>query len=388
MVRRWSGGGASTCQRRVVGVACAVLGTVLPVSAQSEWACEELSNRISAQDRPGGLAFEGPNFWVGSMRAWVSDLMCIDPGTGAVLRTIPAPGPLIGGLAWDGETLWCLPEQSGIIYQLDPLDGSVLHSIPAPSFGQVNPNGADLAWDGDTLWHVDYSDRMLYQLDPVDGTILQAFATPGSLPTGLGWAREGLVLSDASTHRMYVIDPTDGAVLHSCLVPGSFPTGVGVSPDATVYYMDTVTEREREYDLGLSVEGPSPFTNYCVARPNSTGEPALMGARGSASLSADDLVLTAGPMPPALGIFVYGPRPADGTFHRSCVAGRRRRVGRVVFPHAGSMEQRLDHDRRGRGRGSIVAGSTWYFQGWYLDRRGRGRPRVNATDGLEIVFEP
>ena len=186
MTRPGSRGATPTSGARVLGVVGVTLWTAAFAHAQSGGNCEELSSWTSSQDRPGGMTFEGEYLWVGSMGAATTTLLRLDPTTGAPDASIPAPGPLIGGLAWDGAALWCLPEQTGIISRLDPVDGTVLHSIPAPSFGDANPNGADLAWDGTNLWHVDYTTRLLYQLDPSDGTVLQSFPTPASLPTGLG----------------------------------------------------------------------------------------------------------------------------------------------------------------------------------------------------------
>ena len=56
-------------------------------------------------------------------------------------------------------------------------------------------------------------------------------------------------------------------------------------------------------------------TNYCTAAVNSTGAGAVMDASGSADIDLNNLVLHATGLPPnQLGIFFYGPEPAQLPF--------------------------------------------------------------------------
>jgi hypothetical protein len=123
-------------------------------------------------------------------------------------------------------TLWVNPEEELSIYQLDPVDGEILNTIPAQS-----PDGAGLAHDGVFLWHTDYSTRKLYKLDPVDGFVLDEFPTPGNGPAGLAHAEGVLWLADFLDKRIYSIDPSDGTVLSSCSTLGfdAWPWGLAAT---------------------------------------------------------------------------------------------------------------------------------------------------------------
>jgi DNA-binding beta-propeller fold protein YncE len=56
----------------------------------------------------------------------------IDPRTGEVLGTIPAPGNGgDSGLAWAGDTLWVGQHRDRNIHQVDPATGAVLRTIEA-----------------------------------------------------------------------------------------------------------------------------------------------------------------------------------------------------------------------------------------------------------------
>ncbi len=369
---------------RAIALAPLLVGLAAPAWArvQGEEKCELLMSCLGPTSKPGGLAHDGEVLWVGSYNVMRIDR--VDPATCQLLGSIPAPAPNVGGLAWDGSTLWCMPEETGRIYQLRPSDGLVLRWIPAPSFGAKNPNGGDLAWDGEALWHVDYGTDRIYRLDPSNGAVLASFPTPGPLPTGIEWFEGTLIVADATHDDLFLIDPTNGSVLRSCPSPDAFPWGLAVSPDAIVHLVGITSRRMYTEDLGLFVD---PFENYCTASPNSTGEPALMSAEGSVSLAANDLVLLAGPVPKTIAMYCYGPNRAQVPFGNGwrCLGKPVFRMG-IVFSWTGALRKEVDYDRLPR-RGTIVAGSTWNFQVWYLDRKGKA-PHFNLTDGLSATFEP
>src|SRR3546814_17418694 len=81
---------------------------------------------------------------------WSSDVCSSD------LLAVPADA----GTAFDGKHLFQIAE--AVIRKIDPETGVVLGTIPAPG------NGADsgLAWAEGTLWVGQYRDRKIYQIDP------------------------------------------------------------------------------------------------------------------------------------------------------------------------------------------------------------------------------
>jgi hypothetical protein len=384
---RWRSGIGAACAF-LLGLGILDLGGIGPVAvrAQQGDGCDPLGSCTCPLDRPGGLTHDGTYLWVGSYNVGVAVLACIDPRTCEVVRTIPAPGRYIGGLAWDGAALWCLPEESGLIQRIDPVDGTVLSSIPAPSYGARNPAGADLAWDGTSLWHVDYATDLLYRLDPATGEVQSSFPTPGALPAGLGWFQGTLVMADASLDRVLLIDPSDGSVLKSCPAGDTFPWGACVAPSGEVFVTGINSDQIRALDVGFET---SFYSSYCRSNPNSTGAAGILSATGSASLAAGDLELVASNLPRGVALFFYGSDQVERPFRCGvlCVGGRLSRFG-VARVRAGEARAALG-DVHGRRCSALEPGSTWNFQALYLDgglRRRRGL--VNLTDAITIRFEP
>ena len=129
---------------------------------------------------------------------------------GEIVRTIPAPGPSTDGLAWDGTHLWASDNKTNTIYQLDPADGTVLSSFPAPP--GVFPN--DLTWDGENLWVAVNDGDTIYEIDTL-GNVLSSFPSPSSGPDGLAWDGLSLWHGDFDSSQIYRLDPETGAVLDS-----------------------------------------------------------------------------------------------------------------------------------------------------------------------------
>ncbi len=137
-------------------------------------------------------------------------------------------------------------------------------------------------------------------------------------------------------------------------------------------------------------------TNYCVANPNSTNLPAVIGSRGSSSLSSNDFELTAIQCPRnQSGVFFYGPRQIDVPFGNGhqCVGAAGIGLFRLQPPiqtsGAGDVVLAVDYTRppMSSGQGQISAGSTWNFQLWFRDPLAGGAA-FNTTDGLSVLFCP
>jgi streptogramin lyase len=72
----------------------------------------------------------------------------IDPVTGRVLATIPAPGGGgDSGLAWAEGTLWVGEYRERKIHQIDPETGAILRTITSDRFV------TGVSWVDGTLWH-------------------------------------------------------------------------------------------------------------------------------------------------------------------------------------------------------------------------------------------
>jgi hypothetical protein len=92
----------------------------------------------------------------------------------SVVRSIPAPGPESRGLAWDGNSLWLVDSEVGMIYQVDPVDGTVLHSFEY--YTDFRYGG--LTWSADgNLWQA--NGAAIYLLEPTTGDIKYVLPCPG-----------------------------------------------------------------------------------------------------------------------------------------------------------------------------------------------------------------
>jgi hypothetical protein len=132
--------------------------------------------------------------------------------------------------------------------------------------------------------------------------------------------------------------------------------------------------------------------SYCTSEATSVGEPAVIRVRGSTSVAADDLVLTASPVPDAtIGLFFYGGAPTSVPFGNGlrCVdagaAGLFRLAGHSTG--IGFLEEELDIANPSAPAGQITAGSTWYFQAWFRDIAGGGA-MFDLSDGMQVTFAP
>jgi hypothetical protein len=131
----------------------------------------------------------------------------------------------------------------------------------------------------------------------------------------------------------------------------------------------------------------SSISNYCTSSANSTGGAAIINASGTASISANDILLSSYPVPPnQFGIFFYGPNPLNVPLGngRLCVGGGTYRLGVIQSDSFGIAMQTLNVTSPPQPSGQITAGSTWNFQYWFRDP-GTGAGS-DLSDAVEISF--
>ena len=103
----------------------------------------------------------------------------IDPATGVVLSTIPAPGGgADSGLAWAEGTLWVGQYRAHKIHQIDPDTGAVLRTIESNRFV------TGVTWVDGELWHGVWEgeESEIRRIDPESGKVLEKL----DMPTGAG----------------------------------------------------------------------------------------------------------------------------------------------------------------------------------------------------------
>ncbi len=124
-----------------------------------------------------GITYGDGALWIAS--TYGLKTLKVDPKTGKTLAAFDTPG--VGmirwgkptrpsgahGLEWVDGKYWIAVPPSATIYHVEPNTGKVLHSIPAPG---VRPHG--IAWVDGYLWCVESNDRAIYKMDPKDGKLL------------------------------------------------------------------------------------------------------------------------------------------------------------------------------------------------------------------------
>lgn len=164
-------------------------------------------------DNVHGVTYDGQHVWF----ATGGTLSSLDPETGEPQRSIEIEAH--AGTAYDGQYLFQIAEDR--IHKIEPASGHVLATIPAPPGGN-----SGLAWAEGSLWLGQYRDRKIHQIDPESGAILRTIET-NRFVTGVTWVDgelwHGTWEDDSSDLRR--IDPDTGEVLQRL----EMPQGTGVS---------------------------------------------------------------------------------------------------------------------------------------------------------------
>lgn len=107
---------------------------------------------------PHGITFDGTHLWANNYKTNTLDK--IDPATGNLLTSLPAPGDNSIGIAWDGAYFWTNNYQMSRIYKQNTISGEILGEEYIPI---VNMRG--LTWDGEYLWCVSWETQTIYKID-------------------------------------------------------------------------------------------------------------------------------------------------------------------------------------------------------------------------------
>jgi outer membrane protein assembly factor BamB len=163
-----------------------------------------------------GVTHDGSLVWF----ACGTRLQSFDPADGEPGRALPVACD--AGTAYDGRHLYQIAEDR--IVKLDPRTGQVLASIPAPGGGR----DSGLTWAEGTLWVGEYRDRKIHQIDPETGAILRTIES-SRFVTGVTWVDgelwHGTWEGDASDIRR--VDPATGQVLARLEMPaGAMVSGL------------------------------------------------------------------------------------------------------------------------------------------------------------------
>ncbi|MDA3910215.1 MAG: hypothetical protein PF448_02505 [Bacteroidales bacterium] len=179
-------------------------------------------------DFPTGLCFFEDELVIADRKT--DKLYFINPQSGAIERHLSSPAYWPMGLAYDGNSLWCVDikggiplaeNYQGIAYKLDVKSGEILHRIDLPCKMPIG-----LTFDGEYLWVIDDASDKIIQVSTADGTTIKSFAAPSRKPQGLTFDGTYLWLSDRGTDEIYMISPETGKVLLITDAPGKYARGM------------------------------------------------------------------------------------------------------------------------------------------------------------------
>lgn len=165
-------------------------------------------------DRVHGVSYDGQQVWFASG----DKLNAFDPSSGKMQRSMDVAAH--AGTAFDGRHLFQIAENR--IYKIDPKTGEVLATIPAPGDG----GDSGLAWAEGTLWVGQYRARKIHQIDPETGAVLRTIES-NRFVTGVTWLDGELwhATWEGDESDLRRIDPRTGEVLETV----EMPRGVNVS---------------------------------------------------------------------------------------------------------------------------------------------------------------
>jgi len=106
-----------------------------------------------------GLEWVAGKYWIAVPPS--ETLYLVEPTTGKVLRSIPAPGARPHGLAWDNGSLWCVESNDRAIYKMDPRDGKLLAKI---QLAPTDPEPHGMSMHRGVIWYCDAVSRWVCRL--------------------------------------------------------------------------------------------------------------------------------------------------------------------------------------------------------------------------------
>ncbi len=159
-------------------------------------------------DNVHGVSYDGRQVWF----ATGGTLNALDPAEGTIKRSIDVAAH--AGTAFDGEHLFQLAADR--IQKIDPKTGRVLASIPAPGGG----SDSGLTWAEGTLWVGQYRNRKIHQIDPNTGAILRTIES-NRFVTGVTWVDGELWHATWEGNQSDVrhVDPRTGEVFEKIEMP-------------------------------------------------------------------------------------------------------------------------------------------------------------------------
>ncbi|MCC7261884.1 MAG: hypothetical protein IT369_05090 [Candidatus Latescibacteria bacterium] len=152
-----------------------------------------------------GVAFSGYSAYFVDATDTDQLIYELNPLDGTVWNTLPAPAAGIDGLAFDQGVLFAQGFAEDRIYRLEPITGAVLGTLE-PGVDLVG----GLAAGAGRLFASRLRPAALFELDPRSGQVLRELPTTAQLPSGLAFAGGRLYVGDYQQNRV-ISHPEGGA---------------------------------------------------------------------------------------------------------------------------------------------------------------------------------
>jgi YVTN family beta-propeller protein len=189
---------------------------------------------------PQGVALDpaGSHVYVASFNGGVVSV--IDPGTNAVLTTIPLSSPVDVVVNQAGTRLYAVVDKG--VSVVDTSTNAVLVTIPTGNTSRVI--GAAVSPDGASLYVGDILNMKVLVIDTATSTVATSIPVTTPFTTnGLAFNPAGTVLYVSNGSTVSIIDPATNTV--SGTVPlgtvAGDPNGVAVTPDGSHVYAATAS---------------------------------------------------------------------------------------------------------------------------------------------------
>jgi len=218
-----------------------------------------------------------------------------------------------------------------------------------------------------------------------------ASATLGAPGTSYEWDVTAFVQGEAAGDGRASFALLDPALAGT---PAIFSSREGATPPVLeIACADDPTTPYCFCATGAPCANPDPDAG-CAS---STGSGSLLAGSGSASVTADDLFLSATNVPPGqFGIFFMGPVETEVPFGdgQLCVGAGATGLFRYRVQSSGPAGVLVEGPIVGTSlarfppAGRIAAGATWNFQNWHRDPGGPCGSAFNTSNGVSVTFVP
>lgn len=172
-----------------------------------------------------GVTYDGQRVWA----ATGDSLIAFDPDSGKPERFLDRACD--AGTAFDGTYLYQIAEER--IDKIEPATGKVVATIPAPGHG----SDSGLAWAEGSLWVGQYRDCKIHQIDPATGALIRTIES-NRYVTGVTWLDGQLWhgTSEGEESDIRRIDPDSGEVLEQLEMPAGLSVSGLESDGADLFY--------------------------------------------------------------------------------------------------------------------------------------------------------